>query len=100
MVVVPGASAWASPVFASTVDVVVDDESQPTFEVRSDVLLSVYVPVAVNCCVSPLASRLTVGVPPPPPQAANVSVTKQIKTARFDCLIPPTALSVARTGFF
>ena len=52
MVVVPGASAVTNPPGA-IVATAVEDELQLTAPVRSCVLPSVYVPVAVNCCVVP-----------------------------------------------
>ena len=58
MPVVPTAAAEARPFEPEallTVAMLVSEEAQVTTEVRSWVVLSVKVPVAVNCSVSPLA---------------------------------------------
>ena len=61
MVLVPTATAVAIPP-AAMVAVAVVPEAQVTEAVRFCVLLSLYVPVAVNCCVRPLAIDGLVGI--------------------------------------
>jgi hypothetical protein len=53
IVVVPAATAVARPPDAVIVAVAVVPEAQVTVDVMSAVLVSVYVAVAVNCCVAP-----------------------------------------------
>ena len=60
IVVKPEASAVANPLL--TVATPVSDELQVTDAVKSCVVLSVNVPVAVNCCAVPLAMEGLVGV--------------------------------------
>ena len=57
IVVEPGATMWASPFVTAALLIVAfasSEELQVTDVVRSCVLLSVYVPMAVNCKVVPL----------------------------------------------
>ena len=61
MVLVPIAAAVAKPPLAMVAVAVVPD-AQVTEAVTFFVLLSVYVPVAVNCCVRPLAIDGLAGV--------------------------------------
>src|ERR1019366_3209647 len=61
IVVTPSTTPVASPVF-DTVAVVVNDEDHVTESVRSRVLRSEYVPVAVNCSPAPTATLATGGV--------------------------------------
>jgi hypothetical protein len=84
IVVEPAATAVASPE-ALMVAFDVSDEPHVTDAVMFFVLLSEYVPVAVNCCVVPVVTLGFAGVtateasvaavvpppPPPPPQAAS-----------------------------
>ena len=84
MIVEPGATDVASPEVAFTVAMARVPEDQVALVVRSAVLASLNVPVAVNCCVSPFAmwgldgvtaieTRLLTGagplLPPPPHDA-------------------------------
>ena len=52
----PTATEVASPVFTSTVAMIGVPEVQLTLFVKLPVLVSVNVPVAVNCCVSPFGT--------------------------------------------
>ena len=61
MVVVPDDIPLTNPV-ALTVATLVLEELQVTVLVRSNVLPSVYVPVAVNCCVLPAPKEAFAGV--------------------------------------
>jgi hypothetical protein len=90
----PNATALASPELGLTVATVVVPEVQLTLPVKSAVLLSENVPVALNCCVKPSGSlgalgvttidttTAGVGVDEPPPQAARIS-SVTIATMRF-----------------
>jgi hypothetical protein len=61
MLAVPGVVAVASPaLLIETIDGLADD--QLTAVVRSFVLPSLYVPVALNCCVCPFATTGFAGV--------------------------------------
>jgi hypothetical protein len=75
IVVVPPATPVARPL-DEIVAVAVFDELQATDPVMFCVVLSEYVPVAVNCCVAPIkmlglagvtAMEASVAAPPPPP---------------------------------
>ena len=65
MVVGPAVSACARPVFWPTEATAVEDEVQLTIVVRLAVLVSLKVPVAVNCCVLPFAIEGFAGVTAP-----------------------------------
>jgi len=71
----PAAAPVATPVFRPTVAVLVSDEVQFTDAVRFWVLLSVYIPVAVNACVRPLAMEGLAGVTAMETKAAAVTVS-------------------------
>jgi hypothetical protein len=60
--VVPAATPVASPVAAPIVAKPVFDDFQVTLAVMFFVELSLYVPVAVNCCVAPAAMEGVAGV--------------------------------------
>jgi hypothetical protein len=65
MVVLPMATVVAKPLVPAALLIVatpVEEEDQVTVVVRSCVVASVYVPVAVNCCISPRALELLAGV--------------------------------------
>ena len=62
IVVEPAAAAAANPLLILMVATPVLDELQVTDAVKSCVVLSVNVPVAVNCCAVPLAMAGLVGV--------------------------------------
>src|SRR5690349_4978826 len=74
MVDVPVATAVARPAVVMVATVVVAD-AQVTEPVRSWVELSVKVPVAVNCCLSPLATLGLAGVTAIDCRAAAVTVS-------------------------
>src|ERR1019366_4131537 len=61
MVALPTPAPVANPLSAM-VAIAVEEEFQLTEAVRSCVLLSLYVPVAVNCCVVPFAIEAVAGV--------------------------------------
>jgi hypothetical protein len=61
MLVVPAVKPTAKPA-ALTVPILGADEPHATEALRSLVVLSLYVPVAANCCVSPLATEALDGV--------------------------------------
>jgi len=61
IVVDPMATDWASP-DAAMVATASEDELQVTELVKSWVLLSLYVPIAVNCCARPLAMDVLTGL--------------------------------------
>jgi hypothetical protein len=63
IVVVPAAKAEAKPPDEIVATAVFDD-AQVTWLVRSPVVLSANVPVAVNCCVAPIATDGFAGVTP------------------------------------
>jgi ketopantoate reductase len=62
MALEPTATAVASPEEALIVATAGVSEAQATFAVKSAVLVSLKVPVAVNCCVNPLAMLGAAGV--------------------------------------
>lgn len=65
IVEVPGATAWASPIVGAALLMVaaeVLEEDQVTVVVRFCLLLSLYVPVAMNCWVVPAARVTGAGV--------------------------------------
>ena len=62
IVVVPTATEAARPVFVPRVAMLVEEEFQVTALVMSCVESSVYMPIAVNCWVSPLAMLELVGI--------------------------------------
>lgn len=70
---VPGVIAVAMPL-GSTVVIELSDEFQVTCFVRSWVVLSENVPVAVNCCVVPAATLGLVGVTAIEVSRADVTV--------------------------
>ena len=74
MVDEPCAKPVASPLLAM-VAAVVFDELQVTVPVRFWVLLSVYVPVAVNCCVFPAGMEACAGVTAIETNAAAATVS-------------------------
>jgi hypothetical protein len=90
----PIANVLASPELGLTVETDGVPEVQLTLLVKSAVLASDNVPVAVNCCVNPSGSlgalgateidttTAAVGVDEPPPQAATIS-SVTIATMRF-----------------
>jgi hypothetical protein len=97
MVVLPVATAVANPVL-SIVAKVEGEEAQPTDVVMFRVVLSEYVPVAVNCSVVPRGMLGLAGVtaieisvaldvlapPPPPPQLVNSKRTGIRKSSLFN----------------
>jgi hypothetical protein len=74
MVLIPTASAEANPP-AVMVAVAVEPEAHVTEAVRFCVLLSLYVPVAVSCCVIPLTTDGLVGVSAMDCKVAAVTVS-------------------------
>ncbi len=62
IVALPTAAALASPPDAAMVATAVFEELQATWEVKSCLELSEKMPVALNCCVSPLAMLGVAGV--------------------------------------
>jgi len=98
IVVVPAATAVARPPVA-IVAVVVLDDAQVAVVVRSCVEPSVSVPVAVNCCVSPLATLGLAGVTAMETSAAavTVSVVLPLMLAEVAVMVAvPVARVVAR----
>ena len=73
IVVWPRPAAVARP--AVIVATLADEELQVTVEVRFCVLPSVYVPVAVNCCLVPSGMDGFAGVTPIETSAGGVTVT-------------------------
>jgi len=66
------------------------DELHVTVLVRSCVLLSVYVPIAVNCCVVPLAME---GLPGVTPTDTSVA-TSTVRVAALPVTLPKAAWMV------
>lgn len=87
IVVEPGATAAADPLL--TVATPVLDELQVTDAVRSCVVLSVNVPVAVHCCAVPLAIEGLVGV-----TAMDTSVAGVTESVLHPDLLPHLAVIV------
>jgi hypothetical protein len=97
MVLVPTATAVANPPELMVAVAVVPDP-QVTDAVRFCVLLSLYVPVAVNCCVSPLAIDGLAGVTAIDWSAADVTVRTVDPTIAPEValmVLVPTATAVA-----
>ena len=97
IVLVPTATAVANPP-ALMVAVVVVPEAHVTEAVRFCVLLSLYVPVAVNCCVRPLATEGLAGVTAMDFRVAAVTVSTVDPTIDPDValmVLVPTATAVA-----
>ena len=97
IVLVPTATAVAKPT-AVIVAVAVVPELQVTWLVRFCVLLSEYVPVAVNCCVNPFATDGFAGVTAIDTNVAAPTVnTVEPLTAPSDApiVLVPTATAVA-----
>jgi hypothetical protein len=84
-VVVPTATAVASPL-AAIVAVAVLDDAHVTVVVRFCVERSVYVPVAVNCCVRPFATVGLAGV-----TAMETSVAGCTVSVAFPVTVPEVA---------
>ncbi len=98
MVVVPAASAVARPP-AATVAVAVLLDAHVTVVVRFCVEPSVYVPVAVNCSVSPLATLGLAGVTAIETSAAGRTVSVVLPVTPLDVaemVVVPAARVVAR----
>jgi hypothetical protein len=98
IVVVPAATAVARPL-AAMVAVAVLDDAQVAVEVRFCVEPSVYVPVAVNCCVSPFAMLGFAGVTAMETSAAafTVSVVLPVMLPEVaEIVVVPAATAVAR----
>jgi hypothetical protein len=98
MVVVPVATAVARPP-AAMVAVAVLDDAQVAEAVRFCVVPSVYVPVAVNCCVSPFATLGFAGVTAMDVSAAaaTVSVVLPVMLPEVaEIVVVPVATAVAR----
>src|SRR6266704_2530973 len=99
IVVVPAATDVARPAL-SLVAKAVFEELQVTWGVRSCVVLSLKVPVAVNCCVVPFAMLGFVGVTAIEVRVAAVTVSVVFpKTSPKVAVIvmgPPAATDVAR----
>src|SRR3990172_9356972 len=98
IVVGPTATLVARPPL-SIVAFVLSDESHTTDAVMSFVLLSEYLPVALNCRDAPRAMLGLVGVtvievrvapsppPPPPPQDANSAASERIAAAEINVFV-------------
>jgi hypothetical protein len=98
MVVVPTATVVARPL-AEIVAVVVVEDAHVTDAVRFCVVLSLYVPVAVNCCESPFATLGLAGVTAMETSAApcTVSVVLPVTVPEVaEMVVVPTATAVAR----
>jgi hypothetical protein len=97
IVLVPTASAEANPPAVMVATAVVPD-AHVTEAVRFCVLLSLYVPVAANCCVSPLTIDGLAGVTAIDCSVAPVTVSKVEPTTDPDValmVLVPTATAVA-----
>jgi hypothetical protein len=89
IIVVPMVTLAARPA-VEIVAVLVKDESQVTVDVRSCVLPSLYVPVAVDCCVVPRAIEMSAGV-----TAMDCSTAgKTDNDAEFETMDPEVAVIV------
>jgi hypothetical protein len=98
MVVVPVARVVARPP-AAMVAVAVLDDAQVTEAVRFCVELSVYVPVAVNCCVRPFATLGLAGVTAMETSAADITVSVVLPVMLpevAEMVVVPAATAVAR----
>ena len=104
MVVLPVATVVAKPFVPAALLIVamlVADDDHVTDPVMSCVVASVYVPVAVNCCVRPSALELFAGVRLIDTSAAEVTVKIVLaKTPEAGCvalmLVKPVLTVVAR----
>ena len=97
IVLLPGANVEANPP-ALIVAVAVVPETHVTEAVRFCVLLSLYVPIAVNCCVRPLAIDGLAGVTAIDCNVAAVTVSTVEPTTDPDValtVLVPTATAVA-----
>jgi hypothetical protein len=98
IVVAPGATVVARPP-APMVAAAVLDDAQAAVDVRFWVEPSVYVPVAVNCCVSPLATLELAGVTAMETSAAGVTVSVAFPVMLLEVaeiVVVPAARVVAR----
>jgi hypothetical protein len=93
---VPAATPVASPVAAPIVAKAVFDDFHATLVVMFFVELSLYVPVAVNCCVFPATMEGEAGV-----TAIDVSVAPAAVTVRTAALLVmlPSALLTTTSNF-
>src|SRR6266568_890698 len=102
IVVVPAATDVARPCDPPALLIVataVLDELQVTWVVRSCVVLSLKVPVAVNCCVVPFAMLGFVGVTPSEVRVAAVTVSvvfPETSPSVAVIVVGPAATDVAR----
>jgi hypothetical protein len=102
MVVVPTARVVArpfEPAASETVAVLTSDDDQVTWSVMSCVVLSEYVPVAVNCWVLPLATDGLGGVRAMDSSVAAVTVRPVepvLPDSAAEMVVVPTARAVAR----
>jgi hypothetical protein len=97
IVLVPAAKADANPP-AVIVAVAVVAEAHVTEAVRFCVLLSLYVPVAVNCCVDPLATDGFAGVTAMDCSDATVSVSVALPVPAMLVALTVTAEVPAAVG--
>jgi hypothetical protein len=88
MVAFPFCKLAASPALL-TVAADVADEVQVTLAVRFCVLPSLYVPVAVNCCVSPAATEAALGL-----TAIEISTGAVTVNPAVPLIVPAVAVTV------
>ena len=89
MLVEPAATAWAWPCVPEVLLIVatpIEDELQVTELVRFFVVLSLYVPVAVNCCVLPEAIVGVAGV-----TVIETSAATPVPLSETLCVPPPSS---------
>ena len=102
IVVTPAALALARPSEPRAFEIVAttsSEEDHVTAEVRSWVVASVYVPVAVNCCVVPFAMLGSAGVTAIDTSAAALTVNVVVPEIKPDVaviVVEPSALALAR----
>src|ERR1700690_1070379 len=93
--VVPAATPVANPVFAPIVANAVFDDFQVTLVVMTFVLLSLYVPIALNCCIFPAATVGALGL-----TAMDCSVGAGFTTSAAVLLVALPYVLLATTSNF